>query len=443
MRKFGWLASNFVVCFFPSTGYQPLYKTADKMDSYYETLSRKPSENVVGLQRNAPVYWTLQNRRPIKPQAQTVISRDDLYATPLKRSERQARAQQQQAQQHQQPQNQQQYAVVNKAMSSSSINTVSSLSPLVQRNRSAFLCSTPLRNGTNLDSQLPADNIPAKQPTSRLRNWDDNSPERLNTCADRIGQSKTSLMDFKKLLLAKSAKTSTIPKKISAVELLKKPHSGQPLSSLSAGNSPQNSATTNSSTSATQLNSSMKLLDLSGSPKTFANRRMLRQGQFGSPSKQFVPKMKSSPNNWRSNSVQRTDIMSTTIPEANSEEDHSGNSLHSSTPPSFPVKAVSHENLVDTESLNLKRNIFLQTEENNFMRAELRSSFNRSKADSNKYVTTVQSSSPLRSGGSVQVMPATSAATASNPATATTTAAATAAGTAAAIASMPALETAL
>ncbi|XP_037820890.1 myb-like protein P [Lucilia sericata] len=432
--------------------YQHLYKPNDEVDSYYETLSQKPLDNT-GFQRNTAVYWTLQNRRPVKPQPQSATSRDDLYATPIKRSERLARAQQQQQQlpQHQQqPENQQpqQYVMINKANSASSLNTTSSLSPVVQRNRSTFLCSTPLRAGGNSDSQLPADNIPAKQPTSRLRNWDDNSPERLNTCADRIGQSKTSLMDFKKLLLAKSVKTSTVPKKISAVELLKKSNSGlQSPTKTTANNA--TSSNTNGSTAAQQLNSSMKLLDLSGSPKTFANRRMLRQGQFGSPSKTFVPKMKSSPaNNWRSNSVQRTDIMSTTIPEANSEEDHNSansslnSSTNSSTPSSHPDKNASHESLVDTESLNLKRNIFLQTEENNFMRGELRSSFSaRNKADSNKYVTGPLS--PLRS--TAQVSPILTTGSASNSTTNTATAAAAlpTAAVAASITNMPALETAL
>ncbi|XP_065371772.1 serine-rich adhesin for platelets [Calliphora vicina] len=424
-------------------GYQHLYKTNDEVDSYYETLSQKPLDNT-GFPRNTPVYWTLQNRRPVKPQPQSVTSRDDLYATPIKRSERLARAQQQQ--QQLQEQQHQQHVIINKATSSSSLNTTSSLSPVVQRNRTAFLCSTPLsRAGANSDSQLPADNIPAKQ---RLRNWDDNSPDRLNTCADRIGQSKTSLMDFKRLLLAKSVKTSTVPKKISAVELLKKTNNGLQSPTKTAASNPQSSSSnsnTNGSSSATQLNSSMKLLDLSGSPKTFANRRMLRQGQFGSPSKTFVPKMKSSPaNNWRSNSVQRTDIMSTTIPEANSEEDHSGNSsLNTSTNSSTPSsqdKNASHESLVDTDSLNLKRNIFLQTEENNFMRGELRSSFTRSKADSNKYVTGPMS--PLRNSPQVSPMLATVSASISTTTTAPV-AAATAAATAASISNMPALETAL
>ncbi|XP_013111534.2 serine-rich adhesin for platelets [Stomoxys calcitrans] len=340
-------------------GYQHLYKHPDEVDSmmqpYYETLSQSQNPAASTFQRNTPLYWTLQNRRPVKPQATTnALSRDDLYATPLKRSERLALAQQRQQQANVQSPVQE--------------NACQMSSPSALRNRSGFMTSTPIRHS---DSNLPADNIPAKQ---RLKNWNDDSPERLNTCADRIGQSKTSLMDFKRLLLAKSAKTSTVPKKVSAVELLKKnslsqQQQQQPQSPVvsplkSSGSNPINIA--NSNTAVSQLNSSMKLLDLSGSPKTFANRRMLRQGQFGSPSKSFAPKVK----NVRSNSLQRTDIMSTTIPEANSEEDHSNNSLNSS-------KNSEEENLIDRDSFNIKRNIFLQSEENNFMRSELRSSFGR------------------------------------------------------------------
>uniref|UniRef100_A0A1I8NCD3 WASP family protein member n=1 Tax=Musca domestica TaxID=7370 RepID=A0A1I8NCD3_MUSDO len=353
-------------------GYQHLYKRPDEVDAmiqpYYETLnqSQNPAAGST-FQRNSPLYWTLQNRRPVKPQAPAnALSRDDLYATPLKRSERLALAQQQQQLRQQ--------AAVSEATNPATLPA----SPSAGRQRNNnFLTSTPIRNS---DSSLPADNIPAKQ---RLRNWDDNSPERLNTCADRIGQSKTSLMDFKRLLLAKSAKSSTLPKKMSAVELLKKNNlTNQQNSQLS---SPLKSSSTTASNpisitggpTLSQLNSSMKLLDLSGSPKTFANRRMLRQGQFGSPSKSFAPKLKTT----RSNSLQRTDIMSTTIPEANSEEDHHNHSANSSLNNS---KNSEEENIIDDESFNIKRNIFLQAEENNFMRSELRSSFGRPKSDAAK-----------------------------------------------------------
>lgn len=349
------------------------------------------------FQRNAPIYWTLQNRKQVnRTVANSATSRDDLYATPIRRSERVARA---------------------AAAAQSSTVSTASISPIVPRNRSSsvgFLTSTP----TQLDSQLPADNIPAKQPSARSVNWDDNSPERLNTCADRIGQSKTSLLDFKKLLLAKSVKSSPVQKKVSAVELLKKS-----TSNVSAPNSNANvvggtipiNPTTNMSA---PINSSMKLLDLSGSPKTFANRRMLRQGQFGSPSKSFAPKIKTSPGGagWRGhNTVHRTDIISTTIPEANSEEDQSTstNSSSGSTKVLTEIGGDDAEERLNTtttttttvstsaattaaEKFNLKRNFFLQTEENNFMKGELKKPFAKttllgtpavSSGNSNQYVT--------------------------------------------------------
>ncbi|XP_061388974.1 protein roadkill-like [Musca vetustissima] len=441
-----------------STGYQHLYKSPDEVDGmiqpYYETLSQSQNQAAAStFQRNSPLYWTLQNRRPVKPQAPAnALSRDDLYATPLKRSERLALAQQQQ----QQRQQAQQAAAAAEAPSSA--NLPASPSAVRQRTNTNFHTSTPIRNS---DSALPADNIPAKQ---RLRNWDDNSPERLNTCADRIGQSKTSLMDFKRLLLAKSAKSSTLPKKMSAVELLKKNNlTNQQNSQLTAPLKSSSSSTSSNPISITggggsgtlsQLNSSMKLLDLSGSPKTFANRRMLRQGQFGSPSKSFAPKLKTT----RSNSLQRTDIMSTTIPEANSEEDHHHH--HSANSSLNTSKNSEEENMIDDESFNIKRNIFLQAEENNFMRSELRSSFGRNKSDAKPPMVSkvepimkpLTDSSNVAAGGGGGISTLTSMmahVNVSNPSMdnirvpSGNTSNATMTNTAASLANMPALETAL
>ncbi|XP_061395090.1 serine-rich adhesin for platelets [Musca vetustissima] len=439
-------------------GYQHLYKSPDEVDGmiqpYYETLSQSQNQAAAStFQRNSPLYWTLQNRRPVKPQAPAnALSRDDLYATPLKRSERLALAQQQQQQRQQAQQ-----AAAAAAEAPSSANLPASPSAVRQRTNTNFHTSTPIRNS---DSELPADNIPAKQ---RLRNWDDNSPERLNTCADRIGQSKTSLMDFKRLLLAKSAKSSTLPKKMSAVELLKKNNlTNQQNSQLSAPLKSSSSSTGSNPISITgggsgtlsQLNSSMKLLDLSGSPKTFANRRMLRQGQFGSPSKSFAPKLKTT----RSNSLQRTDIMSTTIPEANSEEDHHHHH-HSANSSLNTSKNSEEENMIDDESFNIKRNIFLQAEENNFMRSELRSSFGRNKSDAKPPMVSkvepimkplTDSSNVAAGGGGISTLTSMMAnVNVSNPAMdnmrvpSTNTSNTQMTNTAASLANMPALETAL
>lgn len=346
-------------------GYQRFYRTRDQQQPLpqppVDSETQSTMEATTPFQRNTPIYWTLQNRKHQKPPPTNVICRDDLYATPIKRSERVARA-----------------AAAATQNGANGLNGASNLSPIVPRNRNGFQTSTPSRGDDAAQAAL--NNSPCRQPLSRNPNWaDDNSPERYNTCSDRIGHSKTSLLDFKKLLLAKSAKTSPVQRKLSAVELLKK-------------TSPVNTATTETTpvkvgtASGTQaLNSSMKLLDLSGSPKTFANRRMLRQGQFGSPSKSFAPKLKSATGGGLANTVQRTNIMSTTIPEVNSEEDHSStasstNSSNASNEKEAvtPITAAIAVEGSNSRAYDLKRNFFLQTEENNFMRGEMKTTFGRS-----------------------------------------------------------------
>lgn len=174
----------------------------------------------------------------------------------------------------------------------------------------------------------------------------------LARCSDRLGTPKTSLMDFKKLLLSKAGKS--IAAKPSAVEQLK-------LAKEVTKPAPTN------------LNSSINILNLSGSPKTFANRRMIRQGTFGSPNKTAIPVGKSPRTNWKYN--YRTDVMSTPIPEVNSEEDSSPNSSkernirQTQSPVQMTDNNIAEQGVVE-ESLNISGNIFLQAEENNFMRGE-------------------------------------------------------------------------
>ncbi|XP_059611005.1 uncharacterized protein LOC132257950 [Phlebotomus argentipes] len=184
--------------------------------------------------------------------------------------------------------------------------------------------------------------------------WASDAVEIPQTCSDRMGAPKTSLMDFKRLLLAKAGKGSAITKPSAVEQLLKKPKP-EP--------SPVKPA----------LNSSLKIQDLSGSPKTFASRRMIRQGNFGgSPAKHMSPRA-----NWRLNSAKKHDVMSTSIPEANSEEDNSsspGNSTRRSSIASDvtpPVDIKTETKNVVEEIVKMKDNIFLKAEENNFMKHEM------------------------------------------------------------------------
>ncbi|KAJ8917168.1 hypothetical protein NQ315_012660 [Exocentrus adspersus] len=116
-------------------------------------------------------------------------------------------------------------------------------------------------------------------------------------CSDRKGPKtkQTSTIDFKRLLLQKSS--SSTPKKISAVEQLK-------LSKQQMQTKPP---------------PEMNILDLSGSPRSLVNRRLLP----GSPSRE-APKILSPRSQWRFASP-RSDVLSSTILE-DCREDESPNS---------------------------------------------------------------------------------------------------------------------
>lgn len=225
-------------------------------------------------------------------------------------------------------------------------------------------------NGSNVSSPLSSGrSTPRLEPQSGRTT---NDPNNLSqTCSDRMGTPKTTLMDFKKLLLTKAGKSSIVAAKPSAVEQLRLA---------------RESAAAKAAAAAAHNNSSMNILDLSGSPKTFANRRMLRQGNFGSPSKslgQSVSKHMSPRSAWKFNNY-RTDVMSTAIPEVNSEEDSSPNNSKDRQTGLSPQRTIrpaivqpidrhddDDEPKVVEESISLKDNIFLQAEENNFTRGEV------------------------------------------------------------------------
>lgn len=124
-------------------------------------------------------------------------------------------------------------------------------------------------------------------------------------CGDRKGPKPkpTSTIDFKRLLLQKSSAGN--PKKLSAVEQLK-------LSKQQIKPSPKPQP-------------EMSILDLSGSPRSLVNRRMLNNAP-SSPSREPkpVPKILSPRSQWRFASP-RSDVLSSTILE-DCREDESPNS---------------------------------------------------------------------------------------------------------------------
>lgn len=283
------------------------------------------------------------------------------------------------------------------------------MSPIDPRNNGVFSTSTPQRN-PNFSTMSPAKASLTEDLRSRLRmqnpgirshgnspissgrstpksvfepqqqtrsrhSWSSNNVEvPSSTCSDRLGTPKTSLMDFKKLLLNKN--TSSRPGKISAVELLKISRSN-----IQKAPSPTPSSLNN-------LNSSMNILDLSGSPKTFATRRMIRQGQFG-PNLSNSPSKASSKQKhaWRLQNM-RTDVISTAIPEAanDEEQENASNTNQQRKPieikksPEIVIKDVTEEeteveNEQATEAnkvVNLKENLFIKQQENNFTENEIR-----------------------------------------------------------------------
>ncbi|XP_053679284.1 mucin-5AC [Anopheles nili] len=218
------------------------------------------------------------------------------------------------------------------------------------------LGSSPVHSGRS----TPREMLEPQTPRGR-HSWASNSVEIPKTCSDRLGTPKTSLMDFKKLLLAHGTKSHASPgSKLSAVELLKKsketannprPKDGQPVGSPG-----------------------MAILDMSASPKMYSFRRMAQQGGYGgSPTKTGSGKGSVARSNWRYNNM-RTGVISTAIPEANSEEDILPVDRNSSVEAHHSVKgsprAVREDDVVE-KSCSFKENIFLKEDENNFMRGEV------------------------------------------------------------------------
>lgn len=184
--------------------------------------------------------------------------------------------------------------------------------------------------------------------------------QKQETCADRHGPvPQTSRLDFKKLLLQHSVKLNTLNpqntnNKLSAVEQLK----------LSKEKTqPQTSTDVNRS----QVN----ILDLSGSPKTYTHRKVIKPNpQPASPGRtsalikehKNTPKILLSPKSqWRFASP-RSDVLSTPIPEANNEDESNSSGEKRDTSPNPPSKTVP---IVTNQHFGARRNL-IPINENNF-----------------------------------------------------------------------------
>lgn len=369
------------------------------------------------FQRGNNVYWTLQTRSKApnqrQPNENAYQTRDDLvqaarlsqtqnieslYSTPKKKSSLKTTPLGFEffspvAQSH----------LNERIIEEDETDTKEVMSPIDPRNAGVFSTSTPQRNPNfstmspmkaslteDLRSRLRLQNpgirsngnspissgrstprmFEPQQQTRSRHSWSSNNVEVPSTtlCSDRLGTPKTSLMDFKKLLLNKN--TSVRSGKMSAVELLKQSKQTPPAPS--------------------PVNTTMNILDLSGSPKTFATRRMIRQGQFGpsltnSPSKS-ISKQKHA---WRMQNM-RSDVISTAIPEAaNDEEQESASNTNQQRKPIEIKKSpeivikdvteveaeVEHEKSTAEEAnktVKLKENLFIKQQENNFTEHEIR-----------------------------------------------------------------------
>lgn len=182
--------------------------------------------------------------------------------------------------------------------------------------------------------------------------------QKQETCADRHGPvPQTSRLDFKKLLLQHSVKLNTLnpqspTNKLSAVEQLK----------LSKDKTQLLPSASNRS----QVN----ILDLSGSPKTYTHRKVIKPNpQPASPGRtsalikehKNTPKILLSPKSqWRFASP-RSDVLSTPIPEANNEDESNSSGEKRDTSPNPPSKTVP---ILTNQHFGARRNLISINEKN-------------------------------------------------------------------------------
>lgn len=267
----------------------------------------------------------------------------------------------------------------------------------------AFKTSTPLKAAAAKEtSSRDGENVFGNSTSISQVTPNKPNQSQTTTCSDRLGAPKTSLNDFKKLLLNATNKQK-LTSKPSAVEQLKLKHE-------SLGTSP------------------MKILELSASPKSFMNRRHLQSTPATTASPYKKPNLMSPRSRWKYSNFSKSSIAS--IPEANVEDDVTATATATSTAtvddqqspavkiesdddesktnpihaqpkqkklaviienvmnqePQTPSKSTSADALepiiAKTESspetgiietnFTMQDNIFLQAEENNFMRGEIK-----------------------------------------------------------------------
>lgn len=167
---------------------------------------------------------------------------------------------------------------------------VKKLSP-PKSSKSTFKTSTPLKGEKEISRKVGESGFGSSSSISQVT-FSKPINAQTTTCSDRLGVPKTSLNDFKRLLLNATNK-QRISTKPSAVEQLKLKHD-----SLNAS-------------------SPMKILDLSSSPKSFMNRRILQPAQNASASP--YKKIMSPRSRWKYSNFNRSAIAS--IPEANFEDE--------------------------------------------------------------------------------------------------------------------------
>lgn len=260
-----------------------------------------------------------------------------------------------------------------KKHASNKLNLTSSFNVSKSQSKPAFKTSTPLKEAR--DSVNTSNTSTFTKNTSIVQNNRHIEAQRT-TCSDRLGSPKTSLNEFKKLLLNANIKKAMPSSKPSAVELLK-------LKQDAAKSTP------------------IKILDLSASPKLFTNRRLFQHSQASSSSQHKKINVLSPRSRWKHNNFNKSYISS--IPEAVEDDmlESKPTESHpigdkSNSPDSKSLKmndldrasemtpSTSTNQLIiaETESspetgiietnFSMKDNIFLQIEENNFMPGEVK-----------------------------------------------------------------------